>query len=255
RIIKAVREPETGAIQETPVAEGRPIISRETAQALRSMLAGATGPQGTGFNARVEGFPVAGKTGTAQKAASSGRGYIDGAYISSFAGFLPAQNPKYVIFIVVDHPKNRSYYGAQVAAPVFSRIASFITRLEGWAPVLLAEKNLVHIPKGEPATSTASGPPRTISMVDAGEGLRVPQFRNWTAREVLRSLEGRKIDVRVVGSGVVHETLPAAGSDWGKAKYLTLFLRPRLMPPPTLAPQRPPEPPDPPPPAVDPLLL
>ncbi len=233
RIVKSLRDMGTGEVREGSLEkpEERRVLSHETSQSLRLMLTGVTSAGGTGLNARVEGFPVAGKTGTAQKANPNGRGYLEGAYISSFAGFLPAQDPKYVIFIAVDHPKQQSYYGNQVAAPVFSRISTFMTRLEGWAPVLLAEKNLV---RGKLAKPGVHEPKPAISLEPGEEGLLVPQFSNWTAREVLKAIEGRKIEVRVVGSGFVHDTSPPAGASWGKGKYLTLYLRPKPKPQPRL---------------------
>lgn len=234
KIVKLTKDFETGDITEniTLKDDERRVFSHETSQALRLMLTGVTSPGGTGIAARVDGFPVAGKTGTAQKASTTARGYVDGSYISSFAGFLPAQNPKYVIYIVVDQPRAQSYYGTVVAAPVFSRIATFITRLEGWAPVLMAEKNLVRAKHSKPGVIEKKP---AISLDPTEEGLlAVPQFSNWTAREVLKALEGRKIEVRVVGSGFVHDTSPPAGASWGKGKYLTLYLRPKPKPVPRL---------------------
>lgn len=260
-ILKSIRDVETSEIKATEhlAEDEHRVFNRETSQALRLMLMGVTAKGGTGFNARVEGFPVAGKTGTAQKANANTRGYSDGEFISSFAGFLPAQDPKYVIYIAVDNPKRTSHAGALVAAPVFSKISTFMTRLEGWAPVLLAEKNFIkkNAPNGSKSREASLGPAeveRKLSLdTQEGAALIVPQFRNWTIREVLRSLEGRKMEVRVVGSGFVHETQPAAGSLWGKGKYLTLYLRPK----PTTLPRVDAAPwaePPPAPPTIDPLL-
>jgi cell division protein FtsI/penicillin-binding protein 2 len=77
---------------------------------------------GTGKgSANIPGYTVAGKTGTAQKVVPGQRGYASGKYVASFIGFLPAHNPRAVIYVVVDEPHG-SYYGAQVAAPVFQAI-------------------------------------------------------------------------------------------------------------------------------------
>ncbi len=95
----------------------RPGTARRIAQA----LATSTGPEGTGRRAAVEGFQVAGKTGTAQKV-------VDGEYssqhhIASFIGFVPAENPAFVLLVVADEPSQGVYYGGTVAGPPFSRIA------------------------------------------------------------------------------------------------------------------------------------
>lgn len=80
--------------------------------------------EGTGANAAVAGYTVAGKTGTAQKARPDGRGYRGGGYVASFSGYLPAEDPRLVIVVTVDDPRG-AIYGGVVAAPVFSRVAAF----------------------------------------------------------------------------------------------------------------------------------
>lgn len=116
----------------------RRVLTTEQASQMRMMLVGVTGAGGTGGNARVPGFLVGGKTGTAQKPNPLGKGYLPNAYISSFVGFIPAENPEYVILIAVDHPKERSYYGSSVAAPIFSRVASYAVRRQGLSPMLIS---------------------------------------------------------------------------------------------------------------------
>ncbi|MFN7904726.1 MAG: peptidoglycan D,D-transpeptidase FtsI family protein, partial [Pseudobdellovibrionaceae bacterium] len=111
----------------------RRVLTPEQSAVMRHMLIGATQLGKTGVLAQIDGFDVGGKTGTAQKVSSHSKGYIPGGYISSFAGFFPAVNPKYVIYIVVDYPK-KAYYGSQVAAPVFSRLASYLARKDSLAP-------------------------------------------------------------------------------------------------------------------------
>jgi len=140
-IVKAVRDAESGEINDTKPTVIRQVLSPEAAAKMRLMLAGVTSGDGTGVGARVPGFPVAGKTGTAQKVNPNGRGYMKGGYVASFAGFLPANDPKFVIYIAVDHPR-KEYYGAAVAAPVFARIAKFAVRRAGLAPVLITQDDV-----------------------------------------------------------------------------------------------------------------
>lgn len=100
-------------------------VSPETTGEMREILEKVvTG--GTGTGAKVEGYRVAGKTGTAQKP-KPGVGYASGAYIGSFMGYLPSRNPQLAIIVVVDEPKG-DIYGGTVAAPVFSRIAEYSLR-------------------------------------------------------------------------------------------------------------------------------
>ncbi len=99
------------------------IISEEAAAETRDVLKVAI-TEGTGSAAAVAGYEVAGKTGTAQKARTDGRGYEAGKYIGSFAGFLPADDPRILVLVVIDEPKG-AVYGGVVAAPVFAEVARF----------------------------------------------------------------------------------------------------------------------------------
>lgn len=97
-------------------------ISPNTAKIMRNILIKAV-ENGTGKNAKVDGYKVAGKTGTSQKASQQYKGYAHGKYISSFVGFLPAEDPLISMIIVIDEPKG-SYYASDVACPAFSTIAT-----------------------------------------------------------------------------------------------------------------------------------
>ncbi|MDQ6928648.1 MAG: penicillin-binding transpeptidase domain-containing protein, partial [Actinomycetota bacterium] len=82
--------------------------------------------------ARVQGFTVAGKTGTAQKPKDGYRGYKDGAYVASFVGFLPAETPRLSAIVVLDEPT--PIFGGLVSAPVFSQLGSYGVRVFGVPP-------------------------------------------------------------------------------------------------------------------------
>lgn len=105
----------------------REVFSARTARQLRDMLGLAVGSDGTGTQARVRYYHVAGKTGTAHKMV--GGGYRNNQYISSFAGFAPATNPRLVMVVTIDEPSGGAYYGGLVAAPVFARVMSGALRL------------------------------------------------------------------------------------------------------------------------------
>jgi cell division protein FtsI (penicillin-binding protein 3) len=83
---------------------------------------------GTARRAAVQGYRVAGKTGTAKKA-NGKRGYAGGRYQSVFAGMAPAGNPRMVMVVMVDEPRGTSYYGGIVAAPVFAKVMEGALRL------------------------------------------------------------------------------------------------------------------------------
>jgi cell division protein FtsI (penicillin-binding protein 3) len=112
--------------------EGKRVVSRRTAQAVRKILEMVTQPGGTATRAQVAGYRVAGKTGTAHKL--DGAAYAADRYVSSFVGFAPASNPRLVIAVMIDEPSGKHHYGGEVAAPVFSTVMAGALRLLGVTP-------------------------------------------------------------------------------------------------------------------------
>jgi cell division protein FtsI/penicillin-binding protein 2 len=109
----------------------RRILSPHVANEMVSMLKDVVATGGTGDNARVQGYQVAGKTGTAQKPDAGG--YSKTKYVSSFVGFAPATAPRLVILVSVDEPHGQ-IYGGTVAAPAFARIARYDLQYLGVPP-------------------------------------------------------------------------------------------------------------------------
>jgi cell division protein FtsI (penicillin-binding protein 3) len=112
--------------------EGQRILSEESATAVRRMLEEVVRPGGTGTKAAIDGYRVAGKTGTAWKFATGG--YSEDKYISIFAGLAPASEPRLATVVVIDEPAGELYYGSDVAAPVFAEVMSESLRLLAVAP-------------------------------------------------------------------------------------------------------------------------
>jgi cell division protein FtsI (penicillin-binding protein 3) len=100
--------------------EGKQVVSPKVASQVLTMLEAVVEKNGTGRNAQVAGFRIAGKTGTSRIATNSG--YEESRHIASFAGIAPVSNPKLVIAIIINEPTEKSYYGGIVAAPLFARI-------------------------------------------------------------------------------------------------------------------------------------
>ena len=107
--------------------QGEQVIRPETARELVSMLETVVSQEGTARAAQVNGFRVAGKTGTVHKLTS--KGYADDRYIGLFAGVAPANDPRIAVVVVIDDPRGEAYYGGQVAAPVFSSVVSGVMRM------------------------------------------------------------------------------------------------------------------------------
>jgi cell division protein FtsI (penicillin-binding protein 3) len=139
RLVRATVSP-AGTVTATPPSHKREVLSPAVDSELIPMLEGVVS-SGTGTEAAIDGYTVAGKTGTAQIPNPNHLGYISGAYVGSFAGFAPAQDPVLSAVVVLDHPA--PIYGGAVAAPVFSTIMAYALHHYG-------------IPTTEAATPTAS---------------------------------------------------------------------------------------------------
>lgn len=217
-VVDSIRDLESGEVKKTEPKVIRRVLTSEESEKMRLMLMSVTNEGGTGVNARVNGFLVGGKTGTAQKANPNGRGYLPNSYISSFAGFIPAHQPQFVIYVAVDDPQ-KSYYGSQVAAPIFSRLASYAARREGLVPLILSgEKKLIL--STEKNRDVASLPKPQDERV-----IKVPDLKSLSVREVLREVGGRDIDIKFVGAGKVEQTDPPAGAEIKDSKKITVYLR------------------------------
>ncbi|EWM51554.1 penicillin binding transpeptidase domain protein [Bordetella holmesii 70147] len=116
------------------------IYSPKTTALIRSMLEAAAGPDGAKA-AQVQGYRVAGKSGTARKIVDGK--YSTHRYRSSFVGFAPVSNPKVVVAVSIDEPQVGGYYGGAIAAPVFSSIVGGTLRLMGVQPDAPFESTIV----------------------------------------------------------------------------------------------------------------
>jgi cell division protein FtsI (penicillin-binding protein 3) len=163
---------------------------------------------GTARFSKLEGYRAAGKTGTAQKALEGKKGYAASKYVASFAGYAPASNPKFVIVVVVDEPKGK-YYGAEVAAPVFKKIAEQILGAKAIAP---------DIPNYAPQYSAAPGKKKTKSKASP---LPAPDFQEFKVLDAALTHSGAASNEFQVGDVVVPDfsrlSLRDAALEAGKA--------------------------------------
>lgn len=128
-VVKRITEPNTGEIiKEYEPKLVRKVISEDSSKEVRMALETVVA-YGTGRNAYIEGYRIGGKTGTAQKVKNGI--YMTGNYIVSFIGFLPADNPKAVVYVAIDNPKGITQYGGTVSAPIAKSIMQdIITELD-----------------------------------------------------------------------------------------------------------------------------
>ena len=139
--------PMVGLLKRDKPVETHQIMSSKTAISVRSMLENVVSREGTALKASVNGFRVAGKTGTVKKIGSRG-GYTDNSYLALFAGMAPASDPRLVMIVMIDEPSAGEYYGGAVSAPVFSSVMEGALRLLNIPPDQEAQPPLVAVKDG-----------------------------------------------------------------------------------------------------------
>jgi cell division protein FtsI (penicillin-binding protein 3) len=215
--------------QRAPMPKPVRIIRPETAITMRQMMEGVVMPGGTGTAARLEGYSVGGKTGSAQIFDIATRTYSHNNYNGSFLGFAPLTNPAIVVVVTLNGTHGIAGFGGQAAAPVFRTIAQEALRVLE-VPRDLPDQPLPVARKKKPElddlsiADVGSDQPNILEE-DADEGAggftasgslvigpRVPNFRGLTMRAVLAEAASKGMTVVANGSGVAREQDPAPGT-------------------------------------------
>ena len=207
-----------GARTPTAPVEVRRVISPRTAAELTTIMEDVV-VRGTGSQATVEGYTVAGKTGTAQKLVNGA--YSHSEYNVSFTGFVPSRKPKFAMVVVVDTPRNGAYFGGSVSGPIFHRIADAALRHIGVpptvfpAPPVLVERRAQAVPP--------PGEPVVVTVDDAG-GRAMPDLVGLSAREALRRMARLGVSLKMQGAGIVVAQYPEAGESVAVGGSCTIML-------------------------------
>jgi cell division protein FtsI (penicillin-binding protein 3) len=220
RLVRATFDADGRELKREEPKALRRVISEATARTLMRLMVQIV-DHGTGHAAAIPGYDVGGKTGTAQKMDPATKRYSHAPGVLSFVGVAPADDPKFVMLVMLDEPKNEKW-GSEAAAPIFSAIGREILRyLEVPArdaqPVQImtaqAHPAALHVrtaPAGidagvnaEPVSSDASGP---------DDGLRMPDLRGKPLRQALATLSALRVDVELRGHGLVVAQAPEAGA-------------------------------------------
>lgn len=197
RLVKELRDSEGNIVEKFEPEVIRQVISKETSSAMRELLEGVVS-EGTGRNAYVRGYRVAGKTGTSET-------LEEGVYIASFAAFAPADNPVISVLVALNHPTGHSYYGGQIAAPVAGRI------IEDTLDYLNIERRYTE--KDEQMMA---------------EEVFVPDIRDKTLNEAKLILREYGLDYRIEGDNssgdiVVKEQTPKPGAVISKQSTVIVY--------------------------------
>ncbi|MDO4434561.1 MAG: penicillin-binding protein 2 [Alysiella sp.] len=121
-------------------AQGTLVIKPETARLMRRLMVSVTQKGGTGQSGAIEGYDVAGKTGTARKSINGK--YVEGKYTASFVGFAPAEAPRLIVAVSIDEPSGKGFYGGTVAGPVFREVMSGGLKLLGVKPTHTSDSTI-----------------------------------------------------------------------------------------------------------------
>ncbi len=203
QLVKEIRDKKGNIVKEIKPEPVRQIVSKTTARQLSGILEGVVS-QGTGIRAYLEGYRVAGKTGTAQKAGKGG--YTQGKYIASFAGFAPADDPRVAILVLIDEPQGGTYYGGAIAAPVFKNLAKDILRYLGVTPQLSEEE---------------------IKKRSKNTEILVPDVVNTSFEDALRILQESALETKVEGEGTwVISQQPKGGARLPAGAKVVVYLGP-----------------------------
>jgi cell division protein FtsI (penicillin-binding protein 3) len=240
-IVKEIRDKDGGVVEKTRPTLIRRVISPEVAKKAAWAMSLVTLEEGTGTNAALEHFTVAGKTGTAQKVNPKTRRYDPDMWVASFVGFAPAENPEIAVVVVIDEPQD-THYGGVVAAPAFKKIISEALSVRGVMPI--PEEERFHFEEdGESPTAASGGFGRDeidedivtlpTVRVPAGEDGdaehrdgTVPDLRGLTLRQALARAQTLGTLPEIDGWGSVVSQTPSPGAPIGDDTKLTLVLSP-----------------------------
>jgi cell division protein FtsI (penicillin-binding protein 3) len=236
QIIRAVLDAHGREIRSFEPRTVRQVISPETARTLTEMMVNVVA-NGTGRHAAIAGYDVAGKTGTAQKLDPATRRYSRAPGVLSFVGFVPADDPRLAMIVLLDEPKNEKW-GSEAAAPIFSAIGGEVLRYLDVAPRDAAP---LHIVRGEimaaaPAAPRAGGPaePGAPALpvgltpeapAPAGDGQAVmPRLAGLSLRQAMEALAPFGVRLEITGRGVVTGQTPSPGAPLPEGAVCRLHL-------------------------------
>jgi len=214
QIVKEIRKPD-GEIEMTQPIIKRRVISEHTAEVMTDMLIGVVNDGGTGINAAMKGYTVAGKTGTAQIPDPKTGTYYKDRFISSFLGFVPAHDPKIVMLIMLVDPQKNPYGGAS-AAPVFKEVAERVLPYLG----VPSRLNIMAMPSSQPSSSEIEQAQYT-NTIQTGY---VPDFNGKTMRSVLKLARQAGIkDLVLKGTGYAVEQMPEPNTPYTGGTVKVVF--------------------------------
>jgi cell division protein FtsI (penicillin-binding protein 3) len=219
-VVRSVADATGRTLEQSSPKVERQVLPAHVAAAMTEMMIGVTTEGGTGVEAAVPGFLVAGKTGTAQKADYVHGGYAEGQWVSSFVGYVPARKPRLVISVTIDEPVI-AHHGGTVAAPVFRRLAEASLRHLGVVGMPVVHEEEVATGKAGRAArkaeakaeagAVAPDTPEKAQPSLTKEQRLVPDLIGKTARQALVAARAEELSLVLSGTGLVATQNPPAG--------------------------------------------
>ena len=223
-VVDRIVDPKGKVVKQSQPVIIRRVLSKETAEIVTSILKGVVKEGGTGTKAALPNYDVAGKTGTAQKVDGLVGGYYEDRFISSFMGYVPSNQPRLVILVVIDEPQGIPY-GGSVAGPVFRNIAERSLHYLNVPPT----RTLV---VAQASTGERLSPPQKgKDLRSGGRGNpagRMPDLRGLSMRAALNKVRALELLVTVSGSGGVVNQRPKSGAVVEKGDTCFLIFSPNL---------------------------
>ncbi len=219
-IVKSIVFESTDKVQKIENQKGEKVLSTELAKDLAHLLRSVV-EEGTGINTDILGFEIAGKTGTAQKSYKGS--YSNDKYVSSFAGFFPAYNPVYTMFVVIDEPKGQ-HYASLVAVPLFRKIARILIQGESVKPKIapnIPDKNSNNKDGYKTKFRIHSDNKEAIKAHNPDI---VPNLRGKSLRQAIKLIGNSWSDVKTYGHGRVVRQEPEAGPRDKKDQTISIWL-------------------------------
>ena len=218
-IVKAMVDHKGRTIREFKPAVVRQVISAPTALKMCSILTDVvSASDGTGKNARIQDVSVAGKTGTSQKFDSASNRYSTERVRTSFIGFFPAEDPRVVIFVMIDEPK-RDKWGGVAAAPVFKHIGEQILRCyDGNAADVFEPQE--EVPKSQAIQLVTAK--EELNAESGSDEMLMPDFRGLSVKRALKLARQRGVGLNAVGSGWAVRQEPSPGIPIGDKAVCTV---------------------------------
>jgi len=203
-LVKEFRGMEGNVVEKNEPQKIRQIISQETARQIADIMK-ETVEEGSGINASIDGYSIAGKTGTAQKVGADGN-YIAGEFILSFVGFMPVEQPQIILYIAVDNAQRGSQWGSYVSAPIFHRVMTDVIEYKEMEP-------------------------REERVLPAGGVIEIPDLKGLSPEKAEDQLAEIGLNLETIGDGEqIKKQTPAGGSHVSKEADIIAYIGDKILP-------------------------